>query len=319
MKNIQYINAGAGSGKTTKLTQILSEQLGNANHNIKPSEVILTTFTELAASEFREKSRQQLFKDGHPDIAAELDSATIGTVHAVALNFIQRYWYLIGVSPDMKVMSEDDLQVYISESLGHYVSNEHLQFFNDYRAYFDIRGENNKIDYDFWKEHLLTIIDKANNYAVDIERSKKDSIAVVEHIFNCKAELDIFLLKAFKTVLARQIDNYADNNKKNFQPILDSPNNYRFSYALISKLYKLLSRDAPAKIINGFKSELTEKAFDDLVENLKDVQMSSGGDDTPGGMMKKMITATSPMSQYWVPSSSYDPQVLFLQRNPTGK
>ena len=44
MKNIQYINAGAGSGKTTKLTQILSEQLGNANHNIKPSKVILTTF-----------------------------------------------------------------------------------------------------------------------------------------------------------------------------------------------------------------------------------------------------------------------------------
>lgn len=299
MKNIQYINAGAGSGKTTKLTQILSEQLGNANHNIKPSEVILTTFTELAASEFREKSRQQLFKDGHPDIAAELDSATIGTVHAVALNFIQRYWYLIGVSPDMKVMSEDDLQVYISESLGHYVSNEHLQFFNDYRAYFDIRGENNKIDYDFWKEHLLTIIDKANNYAVDIERSKKDSIAVVEHIFNCKAELDISLLKAFMTVLARQIDNYADNNKKNFQPILDSPDNSRFSYALIAKLYKLLTKDASATIINGFKSELTEKAFDDLVENLKDVQMSSGGDDTPGGMMKKMITILFDIAREW--------------------
>ena len=299
MKNIQYINAGAGSGKTTKLTQILSEQLGNTNHNIKPSEIILTTFTELAASEFREKSRQQLFKDGHPDIAAELDSATIGTVHAVALNFIQRYWYLIGVSPDMKVMSEDDLQVYISESLGHYVSNEHLQFFNDYRAYFDIKGNYDKIDYDFWKEHLLVIIDKANNYTIDMERSKKDSIAVVEHIFNCKAQLDYSLLKAFKTVLAGQINGYADNNKKNFQPILDSPNNYRFSYALISKLYKLLSRDAPAKIIKDFKSELTEKAFDALVENLKDVQMSSGGDDTPGGMMKKMITILFDIAREW--------------------
>ena len=299
MKNIQYINAGAGSGKTTKLTQILSEQLSNANHNIKPSEVILTTFTELAASEFREKSRQQLFKDGRPDIAAELDSATIGTVHAVALNFIQRYWYLIGVSPDMKVMSEDDLQVYISESLGEYVSNEHLQFFNDYRAYFDIRGENNKIDYDFWKEHLLTIIDKANNYTVDIERSKQDSCAVVEHIFNCEAELDYSLLKAFKTVLARQIDGYSDTNKKNFQPILDSPDNSRFSYALIAKLYKLLSKEAPAKIINGFKSELTEKAFDNLVENLKDIQMSSGGDDTPGGMTKKMITILFDIAKEW--------------------
>ena len=76
MKNIQYINAGAGSGKTTKLTQILSEELGKSDAKIRPSEVILTTFTELAASEFRERSRQQLFQDGHPDIAAELDSAT---------------------------------------------------------------------------------------------------------------------------------------------------------------------------------------------------------------------------------------------------
>ena len=299
MKNIQYINAGAGSGKTTKLTQILSEQLGNTNHSIKPSEVILTTFTELAASEFREKSRQQLFKDGHPDIAAELDSATIGTVHAVALSFIQRYWYLIGVSPDMKVMSEDDLQIYISESLGEYVFNEHLQFFNDYRAYFDIKDAQSKADYDFWKEHLLTIIDKANNYAVDIERSKKDSIAVVEHIFSSKAELDISLLKAFKTVLARQIDGYADNNKKNFQTILDSTNNSRFSYALIVKLYNLLSKDAPAKIINPLKSEMSENRFDALVANLKDVQMSSGGDDTPGGMIKKMITILFDIAQEW--------------------
>ena len=54
MKNIQYINAGAGSGKTTKLTQILSEELGKSDAKIRPSEVILTTFTELAASEFRE-------------------------------------------------------------------------------------------------------------------------------------------------------------------------------------------------------------------------------------------------------------------------
>ena len=114
MKNIQYINAGAGSGKTTTLTKILSEKLGHGDY--KPSEVILTTFTELAASEFREKSRERLYSDEHAGVAAQLDSATIGTVHSVALNFIKKYWYLIGVSPDMKVMSEDDLQVHISES-----------------------------------------------------------------------------------------------------------------------------------------------------------------------------------------------------------
>jgi superfamily I DNA/RNA helicase len=214
MKNIEYINAGAGSGKTTKLTQILSEELSKANGEIKPSEVILTTFTELAASEFREKSRQQLFKDEHPDIAAELDSATIGTVHSVALSFIQKYWYLIGVSPDMKVMSEDDLQVYISESLGDYVSSDDLKFFNDYRAYYDIKDSQGKADFDFWKESLLAIIDKANNYSVDIDRSKKESCAIVDQIFDSRTPLDHTLLNKFIGILDSEIKSYADSPKK---------------------------------------------------------------------------------------------------------
>ena len=301
MKNIQYINAGAGSGKTTKLTQILSEQLGNTENHIRPSEVILTTFTELAASEFREKSRQQLFKDGHPDIAAELDSATIGTVHAVALNFIQRYWYLIGVSPDMKVMSEDDLQVYISESLGHYVSNDHLQFFNDYRAYFDIRGENNKIDYDFWKEHLLTIIDKANNYTVDIERSKQDSCAVVEHIFSSNAQLDYPLLNQFINTVKAAFNSYTEAQKPKVQNLLDGLKG-QLSYANIVKVYNTLTGNSPEmgkKNRDQLPNLMGQDSFDDLVENLKDVQISSGGDDTPGGMMKKMITILFDIAKEW--------------------
>lgn len=301
MKNIQYINAGAGSGKTTKLTQILSEELGKEHASVRPSEVILTTFTELAASEFREKSRQQLFEDGHAQIAAELDSATIGTVHSVALGFIQKYWYLIGVSPDMKVMSEDDLQVYISESLGDYVSESHLQFFNDYRAYFDIRDTQGKADFDFWKEHLLTIIGKANNYSVDIERSKKDSCDIVERIFSHRTTLDRSLLDDFIRILASEINDYSEPQKKKVQPILDSLKN-RLSYAIIAKVYKTLTGDAPdmgkrnrTKLTNLFG----QNRYDALVANLKEFQMSSAGDDSPGGMMKRMITILFDIAKEW--------------------
>ena len=301
MKNIQYINAGAGSGKTTKLTQILSEELGKENRTIRPSEVILTTFTELAASEFREKSRQQLFKDGHPDIAAELDSATIGTVHSVALSFIQRYWYLIGVSPDMKVMSEDDLQVYISESLGDYVSDSHLQFFNDYRAYFDIKDTQAKADYDFWKGNLLTIIDKANNYSVDIERSKTDSCAIVEQIFSSHTTLDRSLLDDFIRILASEINDYSEPQKKKVQPILDSLKS-RISYAIIAKVYKTLTSEAPEmgkKNRTKLTTLLGQDRYDALVSNLKEFQTSSAGDDSPGGMMKKMITILFDIAKEW--------------------
>ena len=297
MKNIQYINAGAGSGKTTRLTEILSEKLGSKEY--KPSEVILTTFTELAASEFREKSRERLYNDNHADVAAELDSATIGTVHSVALSFIQKYWYLIGVSPDMKVMSEDDLQVYISESLGDYVEKEDLEFFSSYGSFFDLKDSQSHVDLDFWKDHLLAIIDKVNNYDVDIEQSKTDSCNVVEKVFNSKMLLNRSLLEGFTKVLSQQIGGYAKTNKDNYQPVLDGLTSSKVSYANLVKLYKLLTKDSPAKIINGFKAGMTERAFDDLVANLKAFQMSSVGDDSPGGMMKNMVNILFKIAQRW--------------------
>ena len=60
MKNVTYINAGAGSGKTYTLTSKLAEKLSDRSAGVTPSQVILTTFTELAAAEFREKARQQI-------------------------------------------------------------------------------------------------------------------------------------------------------------------------------------------------------------------------------------------------------------------
>ena len=300
MKNIQYINAGAGSGKTTRLTEILSEKLGSKEY--KPSEVILTTFTELAASEFREKSRERLYNDNHADVAAELDSATIGTVHSVALSFIQKYWYLIGVSPDMKVMSEDDLQVYISESLGDYVEKEDLEFFRSYGSFFDLKDSQSHVDLDFWKDHLLAIIDKVNNYDVDIEQSKTDSCKVVEEVFNSNIALNQQLLDEFTEAFDSRIGGYSDSAKKNVQSILDGLKNKAVSYATLIKLYKELTKDKPYMgkgNRQALKDALGERNYDDLVDNLKAYQMSSVGDDSPGGMMKKIINILFDIAQRW--------------------
>ena len=300
MKNIQYINAGAGSGKTTRLTEILSQKLGSKEY--KPSEVILTTFTELAASEFREKSRERLYNDKHADVAAELDSATIGTVHSVALSFIQKYWYLIGVSPDMKVMSEDDLQVYISESLGDCVEKEDLEFFRSYGSFFDLKDSQSHVDLDFWKDHLLDIIDKVNNYDVDIEQSKTDSCKVVEEVFNSNIALNQQLLDEFTEAFDSRIGGYSDSAKKNVQPILDGLKNKAVSYATLIKLYKELTKDKPYMgkgNRQALKDALGERNYDDLVDNLKAYQMSSVGDDSPGGMMKKIINILFDIAQRW--------------------
>ena len=64
MINVEFINAGAGSGKTHKLVHLLAGYLGEESWGtIIPAEVILTTFTDLAAAEFREKAREVLLKN----------------------------------------------------------------------------------------------------------------------------------------------------------------------------------------------------------------------------------------------------------------
>ena len=299
MKNIQYINAGAGSGKTTKLTQILSEELTKKDEPVKPSEVILTTFTELAASEFREKSRERLFDNGHPEIAAELDSATIGTVHSVALGFIQKYWYLIGVSPDMKVMSEDDLQVYISESMGNYVSQDDLKFFRRYGSFFELKDSQSHIDLDFWKDHLLTIIDKINNYNVDIDESINESKAIVNSIFNQAVKLDQDSLDKFKKALADDFPSHSDNAKKTTEPIHEGLQKNEFAYALLSKLYDFLTNDDQQKIKTRLKGEIGEDVYDNLVDNLKAVICSSYGNDCPRQIINEMIERLFKISRAW--------------------
>jgi uvrD/REP helicase len=110
MKNVTYINAGAGSGKTYKLTMILTKLIKEGK--VKPEEVILTTFTTKAANEFKEKAKAFLFDEGMSEEAMQLDHALIGTVHSVCQRMIGKYWFNLGLSPNMGVMAEEDTKYY---------------------------------------------------------------------------------------------------------------------------------------------------------------------------------------------------------------
>ena len=62
MKNITYISASAGSGKTYELTERLKKVI--LEGKAKPEEVILTTFTKASASEFKEKAKAKFYEVG---------------------------------------------------------------------------------------------------------------------------------------------------------------------------------------------------------------------------------------------------------------
>ena len=66
-RHVTFISAGAGSGKTYRLTQELKKAL--LEDGVDPAKVVATTFTVKAASELNERVRSSLIQAGRVDVA----------------------------------------------------------------------------------------------------------------------------------------------------------------------------------------------------------------------------------------------------------
>lgn len=187
MKNITYISAGAGSGKTTRIIDKLVEALTDKEHSSRPSEIMMTTFTRAAAQEMQERAKKKLLELGMPDKANEMGAATIGTIHSVCLRFIQKYWYLIGISPDCQQMDENDFNSYVDQSLFDQVSKEDMILLEKWRKTLDWKkkeGENTKPYIAFWREWLHTMVNKVRYYHIDdLAQSREKSIKEITAVF----------------------------------------------------------------------------------------------------------------------------------------
>ena len=195
MERVTYISAGAGSGKTYTLTHLLANHI--ANGDVEPEKVILTTYTKKAAAEFREKAKSVLYEEGRNnpmlyEAAARLEQASIGTVHAVANSFVQKYWYYLGLSPQQKIIAEEDVNFYISQSLAELPTEDEIKFLNKFRYQFSIEklrvpGDPSKgsyADYGFWKDLLVQVIKKSETFGVgDLAESRQKSLDLVRSLY----------------------------------------------------------------------------------------------------------------------------------------
>lgn len=189
MKNIIYTSAGAGSGKTFNLTdKIVELVLGE----YKMSELILTTFTKKAAAEFRKKTREKLLERAEKETysekkelllkaATELDSAMIGTVHSVCMQYIRKYWYKLGLSARVTEMDEEEKVAHINRTLTASASEADIVFFQKFASEFNITEyQSHRINFNFWQGNLTKIIEMADSFdidSLDISEQKSQELA----------------------------------------------------------------------------------------------------------------------------------------------
>ena len=193
MKNVTYINASAGSGKTYTLTHKLAELIKSGL--VRPEQVIMTTFTVKAANEMKEEAKKVLYENGLFEAANQLDQAMIGTIHSVANSLIKKYWFFLGLSPDMGVMAEEDTQFYISQSLSDLPTHEEL---NQLHAFCESVGiqygyfsGKNGLNYDFWKSDIEKVIALTTNYEIEsYDRSVRESLDFIHGFVHPSVKLD---------------------------------------------------------------------------------------------------------------------------------
>ncbi|HEX7080640.1 MAG TPA: UvrD-helicase domain-containing protein [Gammaproteobacteria bacterium] len=158
--HVRFISAGAGSGKTYRLTEELENAL--VRDGRAPSGVIATTFTVKAAAELRERVRERLIRTGRIALAEQTAQSLIGTVHSVCERLLARFAFELGLSPELRVASLEDCTDFFNEALDDALAP-------DPDAVRTMNGVAYRLGIDDWRGDVKQIADRAreNDIAPD--------------------------------------------------------------------------------------------------------------------------------------------------------
>jgi ATP-dependent helicase/nuclease subunit A len=166
---IKIISAGAGSGKTYRLTQ---EMVTLLRTGTRASGIIATTFTAKAAAELQERVRTKLLEEGLTEQANDLSNALIGTVHGLGVKLLKRFAFEAGVSPQVDIIADEDSQMFFNQSLSQILTHERVESMN---SLCDKLGLTKKSGtYDWRKDvHQLTDVARANAFSKEVLQASK--------------------------------------------------------------------------------------------------------------------------------------------------
>lgn len=285
MKNTTFVSAGAGSGKTYRLTQDIARMITDGK--CRAEEIILTTFTDAAAKELREKVRSTLYSEGLYEAAMNIDNAAIGTIHSIAYQFVSRYWYLLGISANVSIMDTEGSKFCISQSLASLPTEEDLKLFEEIFISLNVTKQKGfilKPNPDFWKEELKKIIDKTVELCIDenkLQEAKEESKTLLQEVVKWnKFRLSDDVVNEVKNRLNLIFDAVANNSRKDpegkrkeLEDSISYLNLYSGDIALIpisklmSSIYEYSSYKKQAKYIEkNFADSVTY--FTELVDKL---------------------------------------------------
>ena len=138
------VSAAAGSGKTRVLVERVVGLITDPVHPVDANQLLIMTFTNAAAAKLRADITTRLAQEvrAHPgDLHLRsqqllLQRASIGTVDAFCLHFVQQHFAMLDVPPDFETADEADLARIEQETLAATLETAYQD--PDFRAFADL-------------------------------------------------------------------------------------------------------------------------------------------------------------------------------------
>ena len=185
------VSAGAGSGKTAVLTERVLEKV---KKGISVYNLLILTFTKMAAKEMRERIGEKLKENGFTKELSKLDTADITTFDAYALSLVKKYHYYLNLSKDINIIDASVIGLYkekmlkdIFEELYTSEDSKFLNLIKEYALKDDkeifnfILNINNKLDL---KTNKREYLDSYINIKYNEENIDKDIEGYIKVILN---------------------------------------------------------------------------------------------------------------------------------------
>jgi ATP-dependent helicase/nuclease subunit A len=106
LPRLDVISAGAGSGKTHKITETVGRWVRDGL--VAPDRIVAVTFTEAAATELKERLRKELIDLGRTEDALKLDQAYISTIHSFGLRVLSEFAFDGGLPPRSRLLDQNE-------------------------------------------------------------------------------------------------------------------------------------------------------------------------------------------------------------------
>ena len=101
--------ASAGSGKTRAITDRIVEIAGSSHALEWLPQLVVVTYTNRAADEMQQRTRQQILEAGFPlEVVEAFNRAFFGTIHSFCVKLLAGHGHHLGLPANLELITDDD-------------------------------------------------------------------------------------------------------------------------------------------------------------------------------------------------------------------